>query len=134
MINPTPTRIQSESERLTLLRVPRPVDVVQVQTTATTVFTALDQADFQIEGLYATNVTGTADYITLHLVPSGGSASTANTIIYQRAISANGGLTLFDRERMGLLQPGASIQALCGVNDAVNVWGYGYDYQGQYST
>ena len=89
--------------------------------------------NFQIESLLATNVTGSDTYITVHLVPSGGSASTANTIIYQRTVPAKTGVTVFDKEHLGLLQPGMTLQALCGVNDAINMWGHGYDYQGVYS-
>lgn len=127
-------RQQVEPQPLSALRVPQPVSVVQVQTTVTTIKTARDDADFQIESLVATNVTGTADYVTVYLVPSGGSAAASNMIVYQRAVPAKSGVALFDRENMGLLPPGSFLQALCGVNDAVNVWGYGYDYQGLYQT
>lgn len=127
-----PIRFQTESDPRATLRIPRPIDVFQVQTTAGTIFTARDDADFQIEALTATNVTASPDYITLHLVPDGGSVSTANTIVYQREIQAKTSVTIFSREYMGLMQPGMTLQALCGVNDAVNIWGFGYDYQGIY--
>lgn len=126
-----PQRQQTEREPLTLLRVPLPIDVVQVQTTATTVFTATN--DFHIEALVASNVTATADFITLHLVPSGGSAGATNLIAYEIAIPAKSNVVLFDRENVGLMQPGMFMQALCGVNDAINIWGHGFNYQGQYS-
>lgn len=132
MINQNPSRFQQEQERRTVLRVPKPIDVVQVQSTATTIFTARDDADFQIESLVATNVSMLAEAITLYLIPSGGSASAGNTIVYQRAIPANSAVTLFDRNTQCLVQPSASIEALCNVNDGVNIWGYGFDYQGIY--
>lgn len=132
-MNDTPLRFQTEVDNKSALRIPRPIDVFQLQTTAGTVFTARGDADFQIEALVATNVTGTDDYVTVYLVPSGGSAGVTNTIVYQRVVPAKGGVTVFDRENMGFLQPSMTLQALCGVNDAVNLWGYGYDYQGIYA-
>lgn len=126
-------RFQQERDPLTLLRVPRPIDVFQLQTTAGTVFTARSDADFQIESLIATNVTTTDDYVTVYLVPDGGTAGTDNTIVFQREVPAKTGVSIFTNDQLGVLQPSMLLQALCGVNDAVNMWGYGYDYQGQYS-
>lgn len=129
--NPLP--FQDESTLRSALRVPRPIDVVQIQSTTTTIFTARADADFQIEHLVATNVTGGNDFITLYLVPDGGTAGLDNTIEFEIAIAGKTRETLFDRNKMGLLQPGMSLQGVCSTNDAVNVWGYGYDYQGQYA-
>ncbi|WP_299949074.1 hypothetical protein [uncultured Ruegeria sp.] len=126
-------RFTTDVENRSALKAPRPIDIVQLQTTVSTVATARTDADFQIESLVANNTSGTADYVTVHLVPSGGSASTANTIAYQVVVAGNGMTVIFDREKQGLLQPGATVQALCGVNDRVNIWGYGFDYQGVYS-
>jgi len=128
-----PVRFQSEQSDRAALRVPVPVDVFQLQTTVGTVFTARADADFQIENLVAVNVTGTIDYVTIYLVPSGGTAGVANTIVYQKEVPAKGGITIFDKENVGLVQPGMTLEALCGVNDAVNIYGHGYDYQGIYS-
>ena len=126
-------RVRYEQESKDQLRVPRPIDVFQVQAVAGTVFTARNNADFQIESLVATNVTAVADYITVHLVPAAGSASVANTIVYQRLVPAKTGVTIFDHNNMGILQPGYTLQALCQLNNSVNLWGFGYDYQGAYS-
>lgn len=117
---------------LDALAVPKPIDVVQVQTTATTIFTARSDADFQVMGLTASNVTGTDDWVTLHFVPSGGSAGLANAIAYQVVVPANDGVNLFTKENQGLLQPSYSIVATCSVNNAINIYGYGHDYQGAY--
>jgi hypothetical protein len=131
--NQNPVRFLDETSQRGVLRAPRPVDVVQLQTTATTVFTARSDADFQLEHLVAANMTASADYVTLYMVPDGGAAGATNQMLYQVAIAAKSFVTIFDRDRMGLLQPGATIQALCGVNDAVNIWGFGHDYQGRYA-
>lgn len=129
----SPIRFATEQETRSALRIPRPIDVFRAQTTVGTVFTARDDADFQIASLVAANMTGSADYVTLYLVPSGGTAGAANMIVYQKAVPAKDWVTVFDEQSRGLLQPGASLQALCGVNNAIHVWGHGYDYQGTYS-
>ncbi len=125
-------RQSQERDPLSVLRVPRPIDVFQLQSTVGSVFTARSDADFQVESLIATNVTGTVDFVTVYLVPTGDSATAANTIVYQRTVPAKTGVTIFDMEHLGLLQPSMTLQALCSVNDSVNIWGYGYDYQGHY--
>lgn len=127
-------RFQFERQPFPALRVPKPIDVFQLQSTVSTVFTAQEEFDFQIESLVASNVSGAADYVTMHLVPDGGSASAANMIVHQKAIPANAGTTIFNRENMGLLQPGMMLQALCSTNDAVNIYGFGYDYQGIFNS
>lgn len=126
-------RFTTTEESRSALKSPRPIDVFQLQTTAGTVFTARDDADFQIESLVASNVTGTADTVTIYLVPDGGSAGADNTIAFQVAVPENSMTQIVDRNTQVLLQPGYTLQALCGVNDRVNLWGYGYDYQGVYS-
>lgn len=128
-----PVRFQTEQEKRPALRVPRPIDVYQAQTTAGAVFTARSDADFQIEHLVASNVTGSAGYVTVYLVPSGGSAGADNMAFYQVAIAAKSYVSLFDRDRMGFLQPGMAIYALCGTNNSINLFGYGFDYQGVYA-
>lgn len=127
-----PARFQTESQPLSLLRIPFPIDVFQVQTSAGTAFTATH--DFQIESLIAANVSGVSTYLTVYLVPSGGSAGTDNMIVHEKVIPANDGAVIFDRNNVGFMRSGMTLRALCGVNDAVNLYGYGYDYQGQYST
>lgn len=128
-----PARLITEQESRTALRIPRPIDVFQAQTTVGTVFTARDDADFQITHLVASNVTGSADSVTLYLVPSGGTAGATNLVIAAKVVPANDWVTIFDENNRGMLQPGATLQALCGTNDAVNIWGHGHDYQGVYS-
>lgn len=127
-------RFTSEAQPLSLLRIPKPIDIVQLQTTVSTIFTAQSDIDFNIEHLVATNVTGTADYVTIYFVPSAGTAAAANTIAYQLAVPAKSNVTIFDKNNVGLLQPDATLEALCSVNNAVNIWGHGFDYQGHYST
>lgn len=129
-----PVRFQQEREPLSLLRVPMPIDVTQIQTTATTIFTATSGTEFHIMSLIASNHTATPDYVTLHLVPSAGSAALGNQIVYQKAIPAKDFVIIASMDNPILLQDGASLVGLDGVNDSVNVWGWGYQYQGDYGT
>jgi hypothetical protein len=129
----SPLRFQTEQEARPALRIPKPIDVFQCQTTSGTVFTARDDADFQIEHLVASNVTGSASHVTIYLVPDGGTPATGNMIVYQHAVPARTVVTIFDQAHMMMLQPGMTIRALCQTNDSINLFGYGYDYQGVYS-
>jgi len=130
MLNPV--RFQQERTPLSLLRVPIPIDVVQVQTTATDIFTAAAGTEFHIMTLFASNHTATADFITLHLVPALGSAGVTNRIVYEKAIPAKDYVAIFSVETPMILQEGYTLQGLDGVDDSVNVWGWGYQYQGDY--
>ena len=131
MRSQSPIRFQTEANHL--LRVPRPIDLFALQTTAGTILTARDDADFQIEHLFASNVSGSAATFTLHLVPKSGSVSTANKVIDAETISANSSGVVFALKGM-MLQPGMTLRGLCSVNDAINIGGWGYDFQGQYSS
>ena len=126
-----PIRFQPEANHL--LRVPRPIDLVALQTTAGTILTARADADFQIEHIFVANVSGSAATYTLHLVPASGSVSTANKVIDAEAISANSSSVVFALKGM-MLQPGMTLRGLGSANDAINIGGWGYDFQGQYSS
>lgn len=128
-----PVLLDNSQQTRAALNIPRPIDVVQLQTTVSTAFTARDDADFQVESLIASNMTGSAATVTIYMVPDGGAAGAANTIVFQKQVPANDWITVFHRENQGLLQPGMTLEALCSVNDAVNLFGYGFDYQGVYS-
>lgn len=133
-MNLNPTLLQNDSDGRPALRVPRPIDIFQAQTTVGTVFTARDDADFHIEHLVASNVTSGSHSVTVYLVPASGTAALANMIIFQKTIDAHNTLTIFDRDHVGFLQPGMTLQALCSTNNSINLWGYGYDYQGIYGS
>jgi hypothetical protein len=126
-----PISFQQEKSQQ-LLRTPKPIDVVQVQTTATTIYTADSSADFHIQLLVAANVSGVDTTITVYLVPSGGSASAANMIVHQRKMPPYSTSRIFAPDSIGMLQPGMILKALCAVNNDVNMHGWGYDYFGVY--
>lgn len=125
-----PFRQRTETEYRGPLRIPQPIDIVSLQTTVSTLYTAGDASEFHIESLIAANKTGTDDWVTVYLVPDGGTAGTSNVIAYQWEVSAKSNVTIFDRNNRALLQSGGTLQAVCGTNDAINIFGYGYDYQG----
>lgn len=128
----SPIRFQTEQEKRPPLRIPMPIGIVQVQATATTIYTARDDADFHISNLVASNVSGAASYVTIYLVPDGGSPGASNMIVHQLPIAANSGETIFNKENIGFLEQGGTIQALCQANDDINMFGYGFDYQGNF--
>jgi hypothetical protein len=126
------SQILTQSAGRDALRIPKPINVVRCQAAATTIYTARTDADFQIQLLVAANVSASDSDYTLHLVPSGGSASISNMIAFEVKIPVGGSAWIFTPERPALLQPGASLQALCDVDNDVNFYGWGYDYQGSY--
>ena len=125
-----PFRQRTETEPRPTLRIPQPIDIAQLQTTASTIYTAGDNAEFHIESLIAANVTGSDDTVTVYMVPDGGTAGASNTVVFEWAVSANSNVTIFNETSRALLQSGGTLQAKCGTNDAINIFGYGYDYQG----
>ena len=121
-ITPTPT-----------LRYPIPISPVPLQTTNTTIRTADVDIDFHVESLRAVNVTSTAAHVTVYVVPSGGTAGTGNAVVFQKTVPANDFVTLFTQEGMLLVSPEHSLVASCETDNAVNLYGFGYDYRGVFS-
>lgn len=122
-------RFVSEQVDRTPLEIPKPIQTVQLQTTVSTIYTASTTRDFVIKHLWAANTTGTATTYTLYLVPSGGSAGTANTFAFEVPLAANT-TVLLDASIETMLQPGMSMQGLCAANNDVNIGGWGMEYAG----
>lgn len=128
-----PTRtpyFESTQRRQPSLLTAQPIAPVQVQSTATTIYTAKDDADFWIKHLWVANVSAGATTFTLYFVPSGGSPGTSNTVIYQKSLAVNVS-EVVDVAVGHRLPEGASIQALCATNNDVNIGGWGYDQAGE---
>lgn len=125
-------RFRQEIEPHPQLRIPKPLGVTQLQTTVTTIYTAGENADFEIGGLIVSNVTGSPDSVTVYFVPDGGTAGTDNAAAVTVTVGANTVLRLSAFDGL-FLEPGTILQALCGTNDAVNLMGWGYDYQGAFA-
>lgn len=122
--------IDTQQRRQSSLLTAKPIEPVQVQATATTIYTAPDDADFWITHIWAANVSGASTTYTVYLVPNGGTAGTSNTVIHQRTLAANATeiIAPLVNHRM---PEGSFIQALCGTNDDVNIGGWGYDQTGE---
>lgn len=124
--------LRQEVERRRALESVIPIEIERLQATLSTILTARNDADFRVDTLFAANMTGTDDYVTLHLVSGSGSASAANMIASQVAIPGRSIIPLFGKEAPLFVSPGYTIQGLCGVNDAIHIYGHGVDYQGQF--
>ena len=125
-------RIAQEVLPNSTLRYPKPIVPVRLQTTETTVFTAIPEADFHIESLVAVNVTGSDNTVTVYIVPNGGVAGLGNAVVFEKNVPANDYVRHFDRNNNALVSPGFSIIATSNANNAVNLHGFGFDYLGIY--
>lgn len=105
------------------------IEPTTLGTTAVSVYTAKADADFAIQHLAASNITGSAQTFTLYFVPDGGAAGTGNTVL-QKSLAANEALVI-DIAKGHRLPEGASIQAFAGNASAVNIFGWGYDQRGE---
>jgi len=112
------------------LRVARPIDTTALSTTAFTLYAA-GADDFVLQHLAVANVTGSAATYTIHIVPAGGAVATSNAVCRGVSLAANTTETV-DGLIGHLVQPGATIEALCSVNDAINVFGWGWAVGGEY--
>ena len=97
------------------------VDPLLLTTSAVTIYTIPANNHLISAEIILCNITANVQEAKVHLIPSGGSASTANAIIYQDA-STN----LVDGESMKwnnnqFLEAGDFIQALNSNNTAVNI-------------
>jgi hypothetical protein len=116
--------------RLPSLLTAKPIRPVQIQTTATTIYTAVADADFWIVHLWAANVTAGSTEYTLYFVPSGGAAATSNTVVFQRTLPAKTS-EIIDVAINHRISEGDFIQAICTTNNDVNIGGWGYDQTGE---
>lgn len=66
------------------------IDAKDCETTLTTQYTAPPGTRTQIDKFTATNTTGAAITIDVHLVPNGGAAGATNRIINAKSIAAGG--------------------------------------------
>lgn len=93
---------------------------------AATYYTAPANTKADISAMTATNTTGTARTITIYLVPSGGAAGAASTLVSVMVIPAN--KTMVINAAIGQkLEPGDFIQALADAGSAVTLIASGYE-------
>ena len=90
----------------------------QLTTSATTLYTATN-VKAQIQAFTVLNTSGGAVTVTIHIVPSGGSASNSNMIVQTKSLNAAESYKVI--EAVGQwLSAGDTIQALASANTAIS--------------
>lgn len=102
------------------------VSPVQLTTAAATYYTVPANTITTISAATLTNTTGGAVTATVHLVPSGGSATAANMILSARTIAAGESYNISSAIGQSL-PTGATIQALAGANTSITFVASGYE-------
>lgn len=107
----------------------RPVPIEHTLITATvigsaqTIFTVRDGTVAEVKRLAVANTSGTAATLSLHSVPSGGSAATGNTELAAVSIPANTSSDLTEFIG-GLYQAGTTLQAFAGTTSVLVIHGW----------
>lgn len=105
----------------------RLVNGSQLTTSAATYYTAPANTTAKIEACVLTNTSGAGRTVTMHLVPSGGSASASNRILSAFSIAA--GVSYSVDEAIGqVLETGGTLQALSDGATAVSLVVSGAEY------
>lgn len=106
----------------------RLVDGSQLTTSAATYYTATNVRS-RIDSCALTNTTGGAVTATLHLVPSGGSASASNRVLSAYSIAA--GQTYVPPGIIGQwIESGGTLQALASSATSISLVASGVEYSG----
>lgn len=91
---------------------------------AETLFTVRDDVAFEVKRLAVANTTGSAATLSLHTVPSGGTAGVGNAEFMTVSVPANSSSDLTDYIG-GLYDAGTSFQVYSGTNGALTIHGWG---------
>lgn len=101
---------------------------VQLTVGASTYYTAPANTTTTISAFTLNNTSGVPRTATVHLVPSGGTASAANQIATAIVIPASGAMPTILAGAIGQhLATGGSIQMFADANGAVSVYASGYE-------
>jgi hypothetical protein len=110
-------------------RIPKAIAAAQLTASAATYYLAGNGITATINNLSLTNTSANPVAVTLNRVPSGGTATAANTIL--SAFSLAAGQTYVPPQAIGLqLDPGMTLQALAGTASAVTIAGGVYETSG----
>lgn len=110
-------------------RIPKAIAAAQLTASAVTYYPAPAATTSTINNLSLTNTSASPVAVTLYRVPSGGTASAANTIL--SAFSLAAGQTYVPPQAIGLqLDPGMTLQALASTAAAVTIAGGVYETSG----
>ncbi len=122
-------RFESERARPTQSLVLHYPSQTTIGTSATTLYTVADNRFFVIEECTVTNVAVGTETFTLYFVPDGGSAGTANAVVYQEQVAANTSLRLTTLSRLAL-DAKMILQAKTSSSGGVNVTFWGVEVSG----
>lgn len=110
----------------------RAVPIAHLNITATvigsaqTLFTVRDGVSLEVKRLSVVNTTGTAATLSVHTVPSGGSAAVGNAEIFGASIPANTAADMTDVIQ-GLYPSGTTFEVYSGTNGALTIHGWGVE-------
>ena len=96
----------------------------QLGTSASTVYTVGSGITATVKQILAANVTSSASTVSIHLVPSGGSATTANLIFAAIPVAGNS-TVVFDLNQV--MDTGDTLRAFAGNATAINLVVSGYE-------
>jgi hypothetical protein len=102
----------------------RMTNPTQLGTTASSVYTAGSGVTAVVKQLLATNTTATASTVSVHLVPSSGTTTTANLIFAAVPVPANSTLII---DLSQVLNTGDQLFAFAGNATTVNLTVSGYE-------
>ena len=94
------------------------VDVVQLTTSFSTVYTVPASTKFTVAMLHICNTTSGAVTIRVCVVPNAGSPSASNAILWDFSVAANDVLEIFKGDIWGV---GVTLQALAASNTSINL-------------
>lgn len=123
-------RVSQEIVPAPALRYPVPIEPTPLQMTPTNIVAAPDGVDSHIESLIAVNVTGSSATMSVHIVPAGGAANAGNAVAFNRSVPTDAPVVLFSRDNMLLIPPGSSLVATCETDNAINLFGFRFEYLG----
>ncbi|MGB0855088.1 MAG: hypothetical protein ACPGSI_17455 [Pikeienuella sp.] len=124
-------QFRTEQSTRTQLQAAKIIAPTSLLSTEQTLYTA-GEGDFWVVHFWAANVSGGSESLTLHIVPSGGSTSAANAVLWGASIAV-GSVLVVGSMVNHRLAPGESLVAKCAVDNAVTVGGWGYDQFGEYA-
>lgn len=107
-------------------RVPKVITAAQLTTSAATYYTTPTNVTTTISALSLCNTTAGAVTATVHLVPSGGSASATNMILSARTLAAGESFSVPYAIGQSMAQ-GGTIQALASANTSISLSGSVYE-------
>lgn len=122
-------RQRQEAEPPRLLQTRQEIPLLRAQTTFSTLLTARADAYFLAEQVFAANVTGGPITVSVSLVAPAGSPSTANAVVSALSVPANSTVRLIGASDL-LIPPGYTLQGSCSTNNAINLFGWGWNIAG----